>query len=607
MHGRNGSAIRVLLTGAALLCGAIFLRAQTPAGSKGQPDVSISALKASAAQAASGSTLAGTASTIGSLTGFIRDNPGYSTGYSQREAAILRDFSPRGGAFDPAARGVNLFLPTSGHVYDPDGVPINSDVPVAVPQAFGLGAILPFGAALSPFPGTGVSAYGSPTDFGLSKAFVPSGASSVLPSFDQAVVSALSVNGGVFDAGKGQQFGQQFGDAVLAYNKKLDDYRKQQIDQLMVDNTVKMLSPQVLIKARIIQVGRSNVTDVGTVLNYISRNPKSMNKPTFFTAPDGTVKQENFQLNATFPVPFLAGGPGATLEITSKHIDAIITALEEDFRADTVAAPQLTALNDQLAQFTSGASIPFFFGRNATLDSTNHSQEVFFKHVGVVLEVTPHVLTMQEIAEAFDYTTEGQDLAWMAQNGKINPTQYQEQRQHLIDQAAAGQPIVLSMVYRISEPDTTQFSTSKDATAIMVNSEKAVRAGTAVVRIHNGCGVVISGLINELATDDITKIPVLGDIPLVGNAFRRKTRSRNKFETLIFVEARVMGACDPAADHYEYADRHLPGGPVPGTPHPPFSQVPLAPLEGHLLPTVTREELREGLIKPGATAVEILK
>jgi len=51
--------------------------------------------------------------------------------------------------------------------------------------------------------------------------------------------------------------------------------------------------------------------------------------------------------------------------------------------------------------------LPFFFGRNATLDSTNRTQEVFFKHVGVLLVVAPHVLTRQEVVEAFDYTTEG--------------------------------------------------------------------------------------------------------------------------------------------------------------------------------------------------------
>jgi Flp pilus assembly secretin CpaC len=578
-------------------------------GAQGQKAAAIIAAQSMTAAAASPTTAVATSAAIGSTVGFPKDNPGFSTGYSLREPTILRDFRLRGGSYDPAAAGVNLTIGTNSGVYDPDGVPINADVPVAVPQAYGVNAGPGFATSSlgQPFPSSGALAYTSAADFSLAKGFATSAAAApALPSFDQAVLSALSVRGGVLETGKGEQFGQQYGDMVQAYNKKVTEYLQQQVQQAAIADTVRNLSPQVLIKARIIQVGRSNTTDVGTVLDYISRNPRSTSHPSFFTNLDGTVKQQNFDFRANFPVPF-GTGPGATLEITSKRIDAVITAIENDFKVDTVAAPQLIALNDQVAQFTSGDSIPFFYGRNATLDSSNHTQEIFFKNVGVILQVVPHVLTRQEIVEAFDATSAGTDLQSLVQTGKINPDQYRAERLFLIDQAAAGQPIVLTIAYRISDPDTTQFSTDKNAQPIMVNSEQAVRAGTSVVRVHNGCGIIISGLINEAATDDELKVPVLGDIPLIGNAFRRKTRSRNKFETLIFIEARIVGGCDPGLDHYEYADVHLPGGPAPGTPHPPFSQVPLAPLQNHDHPAITREEIREGFAKPVTTAVEILK
>jgi len=546
-------------------------------------------------------------SAAGSVTGFPFQNPGYSTGYSEREATVLRDFSSRGGGFDPASAGVNMApVPSFTGVYDPDGVPINRDVPLAVPQTYGAGAFAPSAAGLPMGPLGGPAVIASPAGFGLTKAFAPSAATGmVAPTFDQAMLSALSAQNGVLQAGQGQLYGKQLGDAVKEYNQKLSDYFKQQVQQANIVNTVQMMSPQVLIKARIIQVVRTDLTDVGSVLDIVAHNPQGMDRPSYFL--DGTmVKQRNFTFKSNFPVPF-TNGPGATLEITGKHIDAIITALQQEFKADTVAAPQLTVLNDQEATFASGASIPFFFGRNNTLDSTNHTQEIFYKNVGVTLEVTPHVLTRQEIDEAFDATSEGQDLAFLANNGKINPDQYQEQRRNLVDQAGAGQPIVLTIAYRISDPDTANFSTGQDGTPIMVNAEKAVRAGYVMVRVHNGCGIVISGLINETASDNITKVPVLGDLPLVGNAFRRKTQDREKFETLIFVEARLVGICDPAADHYEYADRHLPGGPPPGTPHPPFSQVPLAPLEGHQRLSETVLGSPDSVRKAVITGIEILK
>src|SRR5439155_4293509 len=77
--------------------------------------------------------------------------------------------------------------------------------------------------------------------------------------------------------------------------------------------------------------------------------------------------------------------------------------------------------------------------------------------------------------------------------------------------------------------------------------EANVRAIANIVQVKSGHGVIIGGLIAEHDTKDISKVPVLGDIPGVGALFRSKTTSRQKTEVLVFIEAQVLDSCPPAA------------------------------------------------------------
>ena len=76
--------------------------------------------------------------------------------------------------------------------------------------------------------------------------------------------------------------------------------------------------------------------------------------------------------------------------------------------------------------------------------------------------------------------------------------------------------------------------------------ENNVRAIANVVQVKSGHGVVIGGLIGAKDVEEVAKIPVLGDIPVLGAIFRSKATNRQKTELLIFVEARVLDP-DPGA------------------------------------------------------------
>ncbi len=60
------------------------------------------------------------------------------------------------------------------------------------------------------------------------------------------------------------------------------------------------------------------------------------------------------------------------------------------------------------------------------------------------------------------------------------------------------------------------------------------------VLVENGGTVVIGGIFEQNDRDNETKVPVLGDIPGVGNLFKTRTRSATKTEMLIFLTPKML-------------------------------------------------------------------
>jgi type IV pilus assembly protein PilQ len=60
------------------------------------------------------------------------------------------------------------------------------------------------------------------------------------------------------------------------------------------------------------------------------------------------------------------------------------------------------------------------------------------------------------------------------------------------------------------------------------------------VLVENGGTVVIGGIFELTDAENETKVPLLGDIPAVGNLFKNKQRSTNKQEMLVFITPKVL-------------------------------------------------------------------
>jgi type IV pilus assembly protein PilQ len=68
----------------------------------------------------------------------------------------------------------------------------------------------------------------------------------------------------------------------------------------------------------------------------------------------------------------------------------------------------------------------------------------------------------------------------------------------------------------------------------------AKREVNTAVLVDDGQTVVIGGVYEFSDTSDVSKVPFLGDLPVIGNLFRNKSRAKSKAELLIFVTPKVM-------------------------------------------------------------------
>lgn len=172
------------------------------------------------------------------------------------------------------------------------------------------------------------------------------------------------------------------------------------------------------------------------------------------------------------------------LGVDGADLDGLIEILKTTTDAKTLASPKVLALNGQEARIQIGSQLGFFV---TTTTQTSTLQNVDFIDVGVVLRVTPVISDDGRVLMSVKPEVSG---------GRINPE--------------TGLP----------EEDTTEVET-----AVLLNSGQAM---------------VVGGLIKEEDTDVQNKLPLLGDIWLVGRAFQRRSVVRERSEIIIALLPRIL-------------------------------------------------------------------
>lgn len=181
---------------------------------------------------------------------------------------------------------------------------------------------------------------------------------------------------------------------------------------------------------------------------------------------------------------------GAVATVVGDKFDVKLRALAEKGKLNILSKPYILASNNQAATITVGNEVPFVTDSRTT-DTGQTINTIEYEDIGIILEVTP--LINDEGLVTMDVSQE---------------------------------------ISAISDT-TVAISDTVDAAVF------AKRSSENRVIARSGQTVVIGGLMEDRKTDSVSKVPLLGDIPVLGALFRRVEKENSKTELLIFITPTV--------------------------------------------------------------------
>ncbi len=279
--------------------------------------------------------------------------------------------------------------------------------------------------------------------------------------------------------------------------------------------------PQVLIKVAFVEVQDNKALDLGVQGNYtgFTRNFSQltglMTNFTTIIASNGVASlvpssfspvNQSYTLNNNFNLPQTltgAAGNGGMYQIMGNDFTAQLQAIATAGKAQVLSRPSILARDGQMAEIVIGSSIYLpsgvsfvSAGTTTTIPTINGA----YQNVGIQLDVTPFI--------------GANNLVQMILQPQITS----------IDPSTPGQQIVGSSLFSgaVFAPNITK------------------RSANTVVVTPDGQPVVIGGLISNDKSSGESKIPFLGDIPLLGNFFKFSNHSNQKNELLIFLTPHIV-------------------------------------------------------------------
>jgi general secretion pathway protein D len=174
-------------------------------------------------------------------------------------------------------------------------------------------------------------------------------------------------------------------------------------------------------------------------------------------------------------------------------LGAIATALESDGNANILSVPSIVVLDNDEAEFVVGENVPFvtgsFSNTGAGGAAVNPFQTIERKDVGLTLKVRPRV--------------------------------------------SEGGIVQMPIALESSAVKSTATAGARD----LVTTKRAFKTS---VNVDDGQIVVLGGLISDNVRDTNERVPILGDIPILGNLFKYQLRNRGKTNLMVFIKPTVM-------------------------------------------------------------------
>lgn len=117
-----------------------------------------------------------------------------------------------------------------------------------------------------------------------------------------------------------------------------------------------------------------------------------------------------------------------------------------------------------------------------------------------------------------------------------------------VDQIDDNGFVTLNLSPEVSAPSGT-FEIEGGTTGTLLQQR---RLETGQVRLRDGQALVLTGIIQDQDRIELSKVPILGDIPLLGRLFRRETKARERSELVVVVTPKILNDSEQSTYGYEY-------------------------------------------------------
>ncbi|MDV6253248.1 type II secretion system secretin GspD [Vibrio sp. EA2] len=183
----------------------------------------------------------------------------------------------------------------------------------------------------------------------------------------------------------------------------------------------------------------------------------------------------------------LSGVNGAAMSIVMGDWTALINAVATDSNSNILSSPSITVMDNGEASFIVGEEVPVITGSTAGSNNDNPFQTVDRKEVGIKLKVVP----------------------------------------------------------QINEGDSVQLNIEQEVSNVLgangaVDVRFAKRQLNTSVMVQDGQMLVLGGLVDERALESEAKVPLLGDIPVLGHLFKSTNTETQKRNLMVFIKPTII-------------------------------------------------------------------
>lgn len=290
---------------------------------------------------------------------------------------------------------------------------------------------------------------------------------------------------------------------------KVDEHSNSLVISAMHADLMKMLpiiekldkpTPQILIKANIVETSKSTARDLGIMWGgqYQSGN--------MGVYPGGTRVSTTSNINPIAQGPVGIGGTGFASNFPASNLTSTasaslglvfgtiggnvletqLQALQNDNKLNILSSPSLTMLDNQKAFTENGEKVPYVTIQTDTAGNTTRT--IKFEDAVMRLEITPHVID--------------------------------------------GKNLKMTILVKKDEVDTSR---TVDGNPYIIKKQTQT-----VLIVQDGETIVISGLTKQTKTEGEKGLPFLKDVPVLGWLFKSQSQSDKMEEVLIFITPRIL-------------------------------------------------------------------